>query len=533
MVRAPVLRLEERYRPVSRSPATTRRRCAIYTRKSSEEGLEQEFNSLHAQRDACTAFIRSQVHEGWVALAGAYDDGGFSGGSMDRPGLQKLLADLQSGRIDIIVVYKVDRLTRSLADFARIIEILDRHGASFVSVTQNFNTTSSMGRLTLNVLLSFAQFEREVTGERIRDKFAASKRKGIWMGGPLPLGYRVENRKLLVVPEEAERVRTIYRRYLDVSSINILANDLEAKGIRGKARSFQDGRTQEASPFSRGALYHLLRNRLYLGEITHKGASYPGQHEAIVSKTLWDGVAAKLDASRTDNSDNRRSRSSALLKGRLFDSRGNRMTPGHTKKNGHRYRYYVSLAHLAGKADQVGEVSRIGADVIERTVLSALQTKIGESPSDLLEAVDRVTLAGRTLTIQFAEKEGEARAPRTIPIHIRRVGHQTEVIPGKDAHIPVGPRQDQVLIRALLKAHRWRTQLESGDVRTVEALAKAIGLTERYVRQMLPIGFLAPDLSEAIVEGRQPSALTLAKLLSAPIPISWREQRELFAKFAE
>lgn len=518
---------------MSRAPAPTRRRCAIYTRKSSEEGLEQEFNSLHAQRDACAAYIRSQVHEGWIALAGVYDDGGFSGGSMDRPGLQKLLADLQSGRIDIVVVYKVDRLTRSLADFARIIEILDRNGASFVSVTQNFNTTSSMGRLTLNVLLSFAQFEREVTGERIRDKFAASKRKGIWMGGPLPLGYRVENRKLLVIPEEAERVRAIYRRYLEISSINILAQDLETQGIRGKARSFQGGRTQDPGPFSRGALYHLLRNRLYLGEVPHKGASYPGQHVAIVPKALWDRVAAKLDVARSEHAKGKRSRGSALLKGKLFDSRGNRMTPGHTTKNGRRYRYYISLAHLTGKADQVGEVSRIGANVIERTVLAALQTNDGGSPSDLLEVVDRVALRRRTLMIQFTERDGEVRASRTIPIHIRRVGHQTEVIPGKDAHFQAGPRPDQVLIRALVKAHRWRTQLERGEVRTIEALAKTIGVTERRVRQMLPIGFLAPDLSEAIIEGRQPPTLTLAKLLSAPIPIGWREQRAHFAKSAE
>ncbi len=518
---------------MSHSPAPTRRRCAIYTRKSSEEGLEQEFNSLHAQRDACAAFIRSQVHEGWVALAGVYDDGGFSGGSMDRPGLQKLLADLQSGRIDIVVVYKVDRLTRSLADFARIIEILDRQDASFVSVTQNFNTTSSMGRLTLNVLLSFAQFEREVTGERIRDKFAASKRKGIWMGGPLPLGYRVENRKLLVVPEEAERVRTIYCRYLEVESINVLSRDLEDQGIRGKARAERNGHTQNAASFSRGALYHLLSNRLYLGEITHKGVSYPGQQEAIVSKALWDRVAAKLDASRNDHSDSKRSRSSALLKGKLFDSRGNRMTPGHTTKNGRRYRYYVSLAHLGGKADQVGEVSRIGANVIEQVVLAALQTKVGDRPSDLLEAVDRVTLASRTLTIQFADKEGEARAPQTIPIHIRRVGHQTEVIPGKDAQAQAQHREDQVLIRALVKAYRWRMELESGNAPTVEAVAKSEGVTERHVRQMLPLGFLAPDLSQAIIEGRQPPALTLAGLLSAHVPIGWREQRALFARFAE
>ncbi len=336
-----------------------------------------------------------------------------------------------------------------------------------------------------------------------------------------------------MVPEEAERVRTIYRRYLEVDSINVLSRDLEDQGIRGKARLLRKGHTQSPAPFSRGALYHLLRNRLYRGEITHKGTPYPGQHEAIVPKALWDRVGVKLAASRNDHSDRKRSRSSALMKGKLFDSCGNRMTPGHTTKNGRRYRYYVSLAHLDGKADQVGEVSRIGADVIEHTVLAALQTRGGNSLSDLLDAVDRVTLARRALTIQFVEKDGEARAPRTIPIHIRRVGHQTEVIPGKDAHVLARHREDQVLIRALVKAHRWRMELEGGNAPTVEAVAKSEGVTERHIRQMLPLAFLAPDLSQAIIEGRQPPALTLAGLLRAQVPIGWREQRALFAKFAE
>ncbi|MBL8688953.1 MAG: recombinase family protein [Rhodospirillaceae bacterium] len=523
---------------MSRSPATPRRRCAIYTRKSSEEGLDQEFNSLDAQREACAAYIRSQVHEGWTALPRAYDDGGFSGGSMDRPGLQRLLADIQAKRIDIVVVYKVDRLTRSLADFARIIEILDGTGASFVSVTQNFNTTSSMGRLTLNVLLSFAQFEREVTGERIRDKFAASKRKGIWMGGPLPLGYRVEDRKLLIVPEEAERVRQIYRRYLEIGSINDLARDLEERGIRGKARALRSGLGSSPTILARGALYHLLRNRLYLGEITHKGTPYPGQHEAIIPKDLWHRVSAKLDAQRSGTPDGQRNRSAAPLAGRLFDSRGHRMTPGHTMKGKHRYRYYVSLAHLRGKNGEAGEVSRIGAETIERMVLTALREQHGDASAeakDLLASVERVTLMRQRLIIRFSSADNpDSSSARdvTVPIHVRRVGHLSQIIPADGAGLPAGSRQDRALIQALLRAHRWRGQLESGETVTVEAIAQAENVTERYVRKLLPLGFLAPDLAEAVLEGRQPSLLTLAAIASTEFPIDWQKQRQLFSQFS-
>ena len=265
-------------------------RCAIYTRKSTDEGLEQEFNSLHAQREACAAYILSQRHEGWRELPEPYDNGGFSGGTMDRPGLKQLLADVTAGKVDVIVLYKVDRLTRSLADFARIVEVLDGAGASFVSVTQSFNTTTSMGRLTLNVLLSFAQFEREVTGERIRDKFAASRRKGMWMGGVVPLGYRVVERKLLVDEAEAATVRRIFARYADLGSTAALAAELHEQGVTSKQRSLSDGTSYGGRPFSRGALAHLLQNRVYVGEVTHKGQSYPGEHQAIIVEELWAKV---------------------------------------------------------------------------------------------------------------------------------------------------------------------------------------------------------------------------------------------------
>src|SRR6202171_5847229 len=313
-------------------------RCAIYTRKSSEEGLEQEFNSLQAQREACEAFIKSQRHEGWVCLPDAYDDGGLSGATMDRPALQQLLVEIQARRVDIVVVYKVDRLTRSLADFAKIVEIFDTKGASFVSVTQQFNTTTSMGRLTLNVLLSFAQFEREVTGERIRDKIAASKKKGMWMGGVPPLGYEARDRGLVVVDSEAEIVRCIYRRYAEFGSIRSLKEGLDVQGLTSKRRTSASGRFQGGKPFSRGALYVMLQNRIYRGEIVHKELSYPGEHAPIIDQQLWDAVQARLAGNAAQRSAGGRTAQPSLFAGTLFDGDGNRMTPSHAVKKGTRYR---------------------------------------------------------------------------------------------------------------------------------------------------------------------------------------------------
>src|SRR5690349_546919 len=345
-------------------------RCAIYTRKSSEEGLEQEFNSLQAQREACEAFINSQRHEGWVCLRTAYDDGGFSGATMERPALQRLLADIAAGRVNTIVVYKIDRLTRSLADFAKIVEILDARGASFVSVTQQFNTTTSMGRLTLNVLLSFAQFEREVIGERIRDKIAASKRKGMWMGGIPPLGYRAQDRKLVIIDSEAEIVRSIFRRYAELGSVRLLKEELEARGIKSRSWTSASGRPRSDKPFARGALYLILQNRIYRGEIVHKGQSHPGEHMPIIDQPLWDAVAARLASNSGERNAGTGTREHSLLTGMLFDRDGNRMTPSHAVKKGTRYRYYVSRPLITKHQTKRSTGLRIPAAEVEQHVTS-------------------------------------------------------------------------------------------------------------------------------------------------------------------
>src|SRR5467141_549203 len=345
-------------------------RCAIYTRKSSEEGLEQEFNSLQAQREACEAFIESQRQEGWVCLRAAYDDGGFSGATMDRPALQQLLADLTAGRVDTIVVYKIDRLTRSFADFAKIVEILDAKSASFVSVTQQFNTTTSMGRLTLNVLLSFAQFEREVIGERIRDKIAASKKKGIWMGGVPPLGYRSQDGKLMIVDSETETVRFIFRRYAELGSVRLLKDELDAHSIRSKLRTSASGRLRGGNPFARGALYLMLQNRIYRGEIVHKEQSHPGGHPPIIDQPLWDAVQAQLASNAAERNSSARHRQPSIVAGMLFDGDLNRMTPSHAVKKGTRYRYYVSGSLITKDRTEDSAGLRIPAAEIEHLVSS-------------------------------------------------------------------------------------------------------------------------------------------------------------------
>src|ERR1700720_3845934 len=345
-------------------------RCAIYTRKSSEEGLDQEFNSLQAQREACEAFITSQRHEGWVCLPKAYDDGGFSGATMARPALQQLLADLAAGRVDIVVVYKIDRLTRSLADFAKIVEILDARGASFVSVTQQFNTTTSMGRLTLSVLLSFAQFEREVIGERIRDKIAASKKKGMWMGGGPPLGYQAQDRKLVIVESEAEIVRLIFRRYAELGSVRWLRDELEALNIQSKLRTSASGGISGGKPFARGALYLMLQNRIYRGEIVHNQQSYPGEHEPIIDQPLWDAVQAQLASNAAQRNEGGKNLQQSLPAGMLVDRDGNRMTPSHAVKKGTRYRYYVSRSLITKDRAETSAGLRIPAAEIEHLVSS-------------------------------------------------------------------------------------------------------------------------------------------------------------------
>jgi DNA invertase Pin-like site-specific DNA recombinase len=360
-------------------------RCAVYTRKSSEEGLEQEFNSLHAQREACEAFIRSQRHEGWACLPQAYDDGGRSGGNMERPALQQLLGEIREGKVDVVVVYKIDRLTRSLADFAKIVEIFDAKGVSFVSVTQQFNTTTSMGRLTLNVLLSFAQFEREVTGERIRDKIAASKRKGMWMGGVPPLGYAVRDRKLIIVESEAETVRHIFRRYAALGSVRLLKAELETHGIAGKRWTSASSRSWGGKPIGRGALYLILQNRIYRGEIVHKDQTYPGEHEAIIDSGLWDSVQARLAENAVERGAGTRVKNPSLLTGLLFDSEGHRMTPTHAVKNGRRYRYYVSRPLIVGARADAG--LRVPAAEIEQIVTNRIWRLLSE-PANIFQIIE-------------------------------------------------------------------------------------------------------------------------------------------------
>ncbi len=370
--------------------------CAIYTRKSSDEGLEKEFNSLDAQREACAAYVLSQKHAGWAALPDLYDDGGLSGGTMERPALQRLLSDITSGKVQIVVVYKVDRLTRSLADFAKIVDVLDSHGASFVSVTQSFNTTTSMGRLTLNMLLSFAQFEREIAGERIRDKIAASKAKGMWMGGNVPLGYDVKDRKLIVNPAEAETVRMIFRRYAELGSVRLLAEELAGLAIVSKRRQGAGVVLAGGNRFSRGALYTLLQNPIYRGEIGHQGKVYPGQHEAIVEAEHWKLVQDKLAGNRQARALGANAEEPSLLAGLIVDCDGQRMTPTHAVKKGRRYRYYVSTALITEARSLHGKGLRVPAGDVEALVLDriraffASEQNVGETLSNF--GLDAATL---------------------------------------------------------------------------------------------------------------------------------------------
>ena len=351
------------------------RRCAIYVRKSSEEGLDMSYNSLAAQADACTAYIASQRHEGWTKLPRVYEDGGYSGGNINRPGLQELLADVGAGKIDIIVVYKIDRLTRSLTDFAKLNEVLDKNNVSFVAVTQQFNTSTSMGRLTLNVLLSFAQFEREVSGERIRDKVAASKKKGMWMGGPVPLGYAVKDRNLVIVSDEAEIVRKMFARYLEIRSVQLLQRELEQQGVRSRVRLLQDGRNLGGAVLGRGAISHMLKNPLYAGLIRYRDQLHAGLHEAIVDRELFDKVQNALtDTGPGDEARSKRA-SPAMLKGLIFDADGNRLQPTHCVKRGLRYHYYTSAKRLRdAKEDPIG--IRVPAGDLERTVTTAIAARL-------------------------------------------------------------------------------------------------------------------------------------------------------------
>lgn len=521
---------------------TERLRCAIYTRKSTEEGLDQQFNSLHAQRESCEAYILSQTGEGWTAIKKAYDDGGFSGGNMERPGLKALLADIAAGQVDIVVVYKVDRLTRSLADFAKIVEQFDGRGVSFVSVTQAFNTTTSMGRLTLNVLLSFAQFEREVTGERIRDKIAASKAKGLRMGGRPPLGYEIVEGRLAPNAPEAERVRAIFKRYLVVPSLK----DLAAEAIPSKRRVSRAGVESGGVIMCRTALNHLLRNPAYLGVTCHKEKRYEGTHPPIVPQELWDQVQAKLNAVPASQPGSPKAGDRPALEGRVFDDKGHPMVPVHANKNGRRYRYYVSKPKLTGEG-QPGSLHRISAGLLEQFLSDQLQPLLtsswagdGYRPPAVC-AVRKLVLSDDRMVLDLdlaalsPRAEGAAVTVSddtrqvTLAFEMRR--RQSALILHPAGQAPAPARKlDRALIRSVVLAKRWTQDLENGQASSIKAIAQAEGLCHHYTTKLLPLAFLAPDLVEKILEGRQGAQLSLSAITAQPMPVDWTQQRALFRK---
>lgn len=505
---------------------SSRRRCAIYTRKSTEEGLDQNFNSLDAQREACGAYILSQTHEGWEPTGEHYDDGGYSGGSMDRPGLRQLLEDVEAGKIDIIVVYKVDRLTRSLADFARMVDVLDKHAASFVSVTQAFNTTNSMGRLTLNVLLSFAQFEREVTGERIRDKIAASKARGMWMGGTVPLGYEVRDRKLIIVPAEADKVRHIFGRYLALGSVYALQAELAADGVLTKSRVLKDGRNYGDKNFSRGALYQMLRNPIYRGEITHRGNIYPGEHDEIVDAETFALVSHRLDGNRVEHKHAAYAEHPSLFAGIVWDSDGRRLTPNHANKAGVRYRYYISRKD---KERLDLPIVRVPAGDLENLLILQLQRHGGVSwtgprPSRelILATIRKVTVHLDRVAIEFVGSDEPVSIPATL---VRCSGEKRiAAAPEHYAH----PRQDAALIKLVVRAHQARKALAEPENPSLDAAASSMRVSTPYFCSLLRLAHLAPDIAIAILDGRQPAHLNrqfLARINS--LPIDWQGQREM------
>jgi site-specific DNA recombinase len=529
-------------------PVSKLARCAIYTRKSTEYNLELAFNSLDAQREACEAYIKSQAHEGWRLIPGRYDDGAFSGASLERPALQQLLAEVRAGQIDIVLVYKVDRLTRSLADFAKLIELFDAHDVSFVSVTQCFNSSSSMGRLTLNVLLSFAQFERELIGERVRDKIAASKRKGLWVGGPVPLGYVAVDKKIVVVPAEAEAVRTIFARYLELGSIRALAEYLDRRGIRSKPRRLSNGRIIGGGRFGVGALAYLLKNRFYIGEVVYRGEVHGGEQAPIVDRALFAAVQVKLAAQARARRCRLRG-SPALLSGRLFDDRGKRMSPTHANKGGARYRYYVSQVVLQGKPPPPGLVSRVPAAETEALVMAALRNHLSTSSPreqlpdndrDLLERyLERVTLTPNHLELRLRQiiQPAQAQDPANTSTGRLTASVTTIAIPWTSPvpagvrgiiHVPAhntpikATRRDALLI-AIAKARKWIDDLAHDRAASFAVIARWEGKAERHIRLLAPLAFVSPRIVSALLDGTAPADLTLTKLARA-LSYCWAEQ---------
>ena len=548
-------------------------RCAIYTRKSTDEGLEQTFNSLDAQREACEAYIKSQQHEGWQAIASRYDDGNYSGGNMERPALKQIMADIEAGKVGVVVVYKVDRLTRSLADFAKIVEHFDKYKVSFVSVTQHFNTTTSMGRLTLNVLLSFAQFEREVTGERIRDKIAASKKKGIWMGGNVPLGYTVVDRKLLIQEPEAVTVRTVYREFLRLGSVLRLEEWLRANNIR----------TRRGNNFLRGPLYTMLRNPLYLGLIRHKAEIYPGAHAGIIDRSIWDEAQSLLDQNIRGQRRKRRSTQPSLFTGIIFDASDNRYSPTHSNKDGCRYRYYTSRAAIH-KAKRPDSPARIPAPALENAVTERILSFLN-APSQLLAVlkdslldeenapssefyaavldraakaftswksrpapdrdhflkavIDRIVvqaecieirlrlagilqeLLGSDLAGQFAQAIAKFLpiASVTCPFKHMASGRAMRLVIGNDRLS--NDRSRQLILRAIARSRLWYQRIVDGEATSLNDIIRRDGIDASNAKKIFPLAFLSPSCTQSIL--RSDADLTLKALL-ANIPMEWSRQ---------
>ena len=569
------------------SAAVQKRRCAVYTRKSTEEGLEKEFNTLVAQgSDACAA-LRGQPTggEGWVLLEDHYDDGGCSGGTLERAALRRLLADTEAERIDVVVVYKIDRLSRSLMDFAKLVEIFDRHDVTFVSVTQSFNTTTSMGRLTLNILLSFAQFEREVIGERIRDKFAASRARGMWMGGSVPLGYDVRDRKLVVNNVEAATIMRIFTGFVEIGSGTKLTNVLRSEGVT----------TKRGRAINKCDIYKILNNRTYVGEVTHKGNIFPGEQIAIVSHELWDRVHAILTESPRARANKNRSQSPALLRGLIFGADGRAMSPTHTRRRGRLYRYYVSQRVLkcgVGADDSI--VRRVSAAEIESAVVNQIRAQLRQPEiiigtwlaarvkmPDLTEdeardaltqldplweqlfpaeqarivrlLVERVEIgpAGADIRLRLdglvglvadlsvmhpnAMQAAALSTATTITVRVALVirhwrGHRTVVMPdGQGGTSTARTRSDPAMVKALARAFRWKRLLDMGRYASVSEIAAVEKIDRGYVGSILRLTLIAPDIVQTILDGRQPEHLSLPVLLK-PFPLEWSRQRVIFGR---
>ena len=494
-------------------------RCAIYTRKSTEDGLDQAFNSLDAQREACEAYIQSQKHEGWKLLKTRYDDGGVSGGTLERPALKQLLIDIESNRVDMIVVYKIDRLTRSLADFAKLVERFDEAGASFVSVTQQFNTSTSMGRLTLNVLLSFAQFEREVTGERIRDKIAATKKKGMWIGGFPPYGYTKEEDGLKINPKEAEILRDLFEAYARLGCVRKTVTYAAEKKYRTRVQVWRSGRTRGGGPFNRGGLYHLISNPLYIGKIKHHDEVFDGKHDAIIEDELWQRVQARLESNRISRKRRSNAKSRSPLAGKLITEDGIRLTPSHTSKGNKRYRYYISANPKCDMRLPAKEIER----AVELAVSNDLDVRTLRAPvgHDLFNIIQEITILEDRMQIRIALPKQEAKTI-TVPYTMRRRGFETKlVIPGNPARTP-----DLVMIRRVQRALSWVERIKAGE--SVKAIADSEGISSDFITHNIDLAFLSPEILEAILNGEQRADLTTAKLARRRWPMNWPDQRPQF-----